>query len=505
MRNFKIFSKTIIALGFAALMALPSQADVVAVQAGQYSDSYVSVPVSKSSVLRTETSFATIVVSRPEIADVFPMTDHTFYLQGKSVGATNVLLYNKDRRLVDIVEVRVGHDISSLQRDLELVLPDENIKAHAAAFGVYLSGTASDAPAAMRAAELAERYAPDAVTSGIAIAGKQQVLLEVRFVEASRVAIKEMGLGSLLQNLGNFSFSTSTSLVGGLTPHTAGAVNTNIGGTNIDLFLNALEEKGVVRTLAQPNLISLSGDTASFLAGGEFPFPVANRDDNISIEFRQFGIGLAFTPTVLSGGIINLKVIPEVSQLDQRNAIRIKGVEIPSLTVRRADTTVELRDGQSFAIAGLYQSSYTNMARQTPWIGDIPVLGALFRSSRFQRNETELVILVTPHLVSPVDDIEELQTPLAQSREPSEADLFLQGKTRRPAPIAPPTPVPSVARGASAANTASEPITDAVVSAMAAAAIPLPQAPEAETPTPKKLASTRAFPRIIASTEELFK
>jgi pilus assembly protein CpaC len=449
------------ALALCLFSNAPALAQVKAIEAGDYSDSYVSVPMAKSSVLRTKAAFATIVVSRPEIADVFPMTDHTFYLQGKSIGATNVLLYNKNRRLVDIVEVRVGHDIASLQRDLTLVLPNEKIKADAAAFGIYLSGTATSAPVALRAMELAERYAPDAVTNGIAISGKQQVLLEVRFIEASRIAIKEMGLGSLLQKAGKFSFSTSASLVGGLASNTSGAVNTSIGGTNVDLFLNALEEKGIIRTLAQPNLIALSGDTASFLAGGEFPFPVANRNDNISIEFRQFGIGLAFTPTVLSGGVINLKVIPEVSQLDQRNAIRIKGVEIPSLTVRRANTTVELRDGQSFAIAGMYQSAYTNMAQQTPWLADIPVLGALFRSTRFQRNETELVILITPHLVLPVDDINDLKTPFSNIEEPSEEELFLRGKT--------------FSKGKADAN---------------------PQSPS-KTPISK-----RAFPRVLARNEE---
>ncbi len=445
MNNISQFAAMVI--GVFSLWVSPSLAQVHAIEAGNYNDSYISVPVSKSTVLRTKTSFATMVVSRPKIADVSPMTDHTFYLQGKSIGATNVLLYDKKRRLVDIVEVRVGHDIASLQRDLELVLPGEKIKAYAAAFGVYLSGTASSAPVAERAAELAERYAPKAVTNGISISGKQQVLLEVRFIEASRSAIKEMGLGSLIQKVGKFSFSTSATLVGGMAANTNGSVNTSIGSTNVDMYLNALEEKGIIRTLAQPNLIALSGDTASFLAGGEFPFPVANRNDNISIEFRQFGIGLAFTPTVLGDGVINLKVIPEVSQLDQRNSIRIKGVEIPSLTVRRADTTVELRDGQSFAIAGMYQSAYTNMARQTPWLGDVPVLGALFRSTRFQKNETELVILITPHLVLPVDDINELKTPLSNTPEPGEGELFLQGKTRgHHAPSPDPHSTPSAKR-----------------------------------------------------------
>lgn len=470
MRVLSIIQVMAVVLVMTALNAGASRADVKAIRTGDYSQSYVALAVSKSSVLSTRTGFATIVVSRPEIADVVPMTDHSFYLQGKEVGATNLLLYDKARRLVDIVEVRVSQDIASLKRDLELVLPDEEISAHAAAFGIYLSGTASSAPVAERARELAERYAPNAVTNGIAIAGKQQVLLEVRFVEASRTAVKELGLGSLLEKVGKFSFSTSANLVGGLAGKSTGAFHTSIGATSIDGFLNALEQKGVVRTLAQPNLIALSGDTASFLAGGEFPFPVANRNDNITIEFRQFGIGLAFTPTVLAGGVINLKVVPEVSQLDQRNAVRIKGVEIPSLTVRRANTTVELRDGQSFAIAGLYQNDYANMAQQTPWIGNVPVLGALFRSTRFQRNETELVILVTPHLVSPVDDVKDLHTPLASETEPGEADLFLNGHVRgQKAPDA-------------------------------------PQSPKAMPPTkamaPKQAGIPAAFPRILARNEE---
>jgi len=189
-----------------------------------------------------------------------------------------------------------------------------------------------------------------------------------------------------------------------------------------------LEENGVIRTLAEPNLISMSGETASFLAGGEFPIPISGQNGEVTISYRQFGVGLAFTPTVLDDGLINLKVKPEVSQLDPTNSVRVGGVEVPGLTIRRADTTVELRNSQSFAIAGLLQNTETDRKAQVPWLGDIPVLGTLFRSSRFKNNETELVIIVTPKLVQPVSDINQLSTPLDHQYSPGDAGFFLNGQ-----------------------------------------------------------------------------
>jgi pilus assembly protein CpaC len=205
-----------------------------------------------------------------------------------------------------------------------------------------------------------------------------------------------------------------------------------IGPTAIDVQIDALEEKGVIRTLAEPNLVSMSGESASFLAGGEFPIPVNGQGDAITITYRQFGVGLAFTPTVLDDGIINLKVSPEVSQLDPTNSVNVGGVQVPSLRIRRADTTVELRNDQSFAIAGLLQNTQTDNSVQVPWLGDIPVIGTLFRSTRFRNNETELVIIVTPRLVQPVSDISQLRTPLDGLTTPSEMDLFLNGKLEGP-------------------------------------------------------------------------
>src|SRR5262249_28453619 len=247
------------------------------------------------------------------------------------------------------------------------------------------------------------------------------VQLEVRFVEASRDAQRDLGVG--LDVVGNRVHATTgiTGVSGGAP--LLGLVSNNVPfglgiarlldkGTSVDVIIQALEKRGVARLLAEPNLVALSGDTASFLAGGEFPFPVQGALNTTTVEFKKFGVGLAFTPTVLGDGLINLKIAPEVSQLDPSNTVSAGMINVPGLTVRRAETTTELRDGQSFAIAGLLQSNSTKNDSQLPWIGEVPVLGALFRSAAYQRKETDLVIIVTPRLVKPARPGEKLATPL---------------------------------------------------------------------------------------------
>jgi pilus assembly protein CpaC len=200
------------------------------------------------------------------------------------------------------------------------------------------------------------------------------------------------------------------------------------GGLNIDVIVNALEEKGLARALAEPNLVALSGDTASFLAGGEYPVPVPGLLGSVTIDYKRYGVGLAFTPTVLSDGLINLKIEPEVSQLDVSNPVQVAGISVPPLIVRRASTTVELRDGQSFVIGGLLQSKGQSQLQQLPWIGDVPVLGALFRSAQYQKNETDLIIIVTPRIVRPARPDDPLKTPLDNTLPPNDVDVFLMGK-----------------------------------------------------------------------------
>ena len=390
-------------------------------------------------VMRTDAPFAQVRVANAEIADVVVLTDRSFQVLGKAGGKTNVMLYDRDNQLVDIVDVTVGFDVASLKKTLFETFPKEAVEVRPLAGGIYLSGDVSSAAIADRAVSIAEAYAPSRVTSGLAVRDSHQVMLEVRFVEASRDSIKQLGINLLSQNGGILS-NTSEILqtnpgdfaIGGSTGFinsTASAIlGGGIGAASLDIRIDALEEKGIIRTLAEPNLVSMSGETASFLAGGEFPIPVSGGLGEISIEYRKFGVGLAFTPTVLDNGVINLKVAPEVSQLDIQNSVEIGGVSVPGLRVRRANTTVELRNSQSFAIAGLLQNESANTRENVPWLGKLPVIGSLFSSTRYQSSETELVIIVTPHLARPVSDRNQLSTPLDNAELPSEAGAFLNGQ-----------------------------------------------------------------------------
>ncbi len=386
-----------------------------------------SVKIDDMIVMRTEKSFKEVRVANADIADVVVLTDRSFHVMGKSGGKTNVMLYDAQKQLVDIIDVTVGYDLAELKKSLFETMPNERVEVRPMGGGIYISGEVSSVEASVHAEKIAQAYAPGRVTNALSVNDSHQVMLEVRFVEASRDAIKELGIGLLTQRSGDFGFQSGTGLISGKIPSLAGTLLGGSGNISLDTNIQALEEQGVIRTLAEPNLVSMSGDTASFLAGGEFPIPVAADEGQIAIEFRQFGVGLSFTPTVLDDSIINLEVKPEVSQIDNTNSIRLSGVEIPSLRVRRADTTVELRNGQSFAIAGLLQNDSSTSKVQVPWLGDVPILGSLFRSSRYKKFETELVIIVTPRLVQPATDISKLATPLDGRKSPSELDLFLNG------------------------------------------------------------------------------
>jgi pilus assembly protein CpaC len=201
------------------------------------------------------------------------------------------------------------------------------------------------------------------------------------------------------------------------------------GGTTVDVLINALEKRGLARSLAEPNLVALSGDTASFLAGGEYPIPVAGSFQQVTVEYKRYGIGLAFTPTVLKDGLINMRIEPEVSQFDPNNTVSLgNGLSVPALIVRRANTTVELRDGQSFVIGGLLQNLSKSNQEQVPWLGDVPVLGQLFASRSYQKNETDLAIIVTPRIVAPARPGDPVKTPLDNTIPGNDADFFLMGK-----------------------------------------------------------------------------
>ena len=431
-------------LTFLPALLLASACLTVPAQAKSWVDmdtqkSRVSASVTKNDmvVMRTDSAFKEVRVGNPDVADVVVLSDKSFQLMGKAGGKTNVMLYDMNRQLVDIVDVTVGFDLAGLKKSLFETFPSERVEVRPMADGLYISGDVTTEAVAKRAEKIAQAYAPDRVTNGLVVRDSHQVMLEVRFVEASRDAVKQLGINVLSSrssgtgiNPGDFSLASTSPIDGSVVN---GLLAGGIGGASLDIRLQALEDKGIIRTLAEPNLVSMSGETASFLAGGEYPIPVPSPLGDVAIEYRKFGVGLAFTPTVLDDGVINLKVAPEVSQLDQSIAVKIGGIEVPGLRVRRAKTTIELRNSQSFAIAGLLQNESQNRRSQVPWLGDIPILGSLFSSTRYQTAETELVIIVTPHLAQPVSDMSKLATPLDDLANPSDFEAFvgsqLEGST----------------------------------------------------------------------------
>jgi pilus assembly protein CpaC len=428
----------------------PSWADAAAnVQAGQ-----LEVPLNKSEMLTVDRAFGRVMVGNDEIADIMPITTRSIYVLGRKLGTTSLTIYDQSNRVMAVVDVAVGPDVVSLRRQMAQLLPTEKIGAHISNEAIVLTGIASNAPAIDRAVQLARTYAGEKVVNMVSVGASQQVMLEVRFSEVRRDTAKRIGIGAFLNSAsGRFDgvFGNGAQLVPdadtGVGVMRRSAVTDTfgifrqlftVGGVSIEGTLDALENKGLVKTLARPTLIALSGETASFLAGGEFPIPVVQSsggtgtgnggNQGITIEFKPFGVSLAFTPTVLADGIISLAVEPEVSSLDSSASVQINGLSIPGLRTRRASTVLELRDGEAFAIAGLLQQDYGTTVRQLPILGSLPIIGTLFRSSGFQKGETELVIVVIPRLVQPTRP-ENVSLPTDRVRNASEGDLFLMGRT----------------------------------------------------------------------------
>lgn len=423
----------------------PAQAQKVVQLSGSKRTVGVTVAIGKTEDVRTDASFVDLQVGDPEVADVNPLTDRSLSILGKKSGTTRVSAYAEGKRLVGVFDVEVTYDVSVLATTLARRFPYAKLKVTTVNGRIMMSGTSPDAVTLDRAMTLAKQFGPDVINS-VQVLAPQQVMLEVRFIEANRQAGRELGVqwnsfssnGRFLANIGdrktadNLPVSAASTVAAGVLSGTApfGFLVGKLlaGGVSIDVAVNALEQKGMARTLAEPNLVALSGDTASFLAGGEFPVPVPGSLGQVTIDYKRYGVGLAFTPTVLSEGQINIKIEPEVSQLDTSHPVQVAGISVPPLIVRRASTTVELRDGQSFVIGGLLQSTGQSSAEQLPWLADVPVLGALFASRAYQKSETDLAIIVTPRLVRPTRPGDTVKTPLDGSLPPNDADLFLMGK-----------------------------------------------------------------------------
>jgi pilus assembly protein CpaC len=440
----------------------------------------LDVPINKSQVLRTDRPYSKALVGNPDIADIIPISDSSVYVLGKKAGTTSLTLYDRSNRLLAVLDVVVGPDVITLKRQLSELMPGDDISARISNDSVVLEGTVSGAVQADRAVQLAETYAPGKVVNLLSLGSAQQVMLEVRFSEVKRSALKQIGVnwdilsdGGKLSGVSGGGSSLVPDATTGLGVLKHGAITDSFGiisrafrglGENFNVTLDALEKKGAITTLAEPTLVALSGETASFLAGGEFPVPTVQsgggaggNGNAITVEWKPFGVSLAFTPTVLSDGVINMIVQPEVSSIDPTASIVVNNLTIPGLQTRRAKTVVEIRDGESFALAGLIRKDFQDTIRQVPFLGSLPIIGALFRSTGFQHEETELVIIVTPRLVRPVR-AGALKVPTDRVGPPHEADLLLNGRTDTGVPpaatpfVTTAPPPPPISPGGTAQN-----------------------------------------------------
>lgn len=409
----------------------------------------LDVPMNKSEIVRTDVPIAKAMIGNDDIADVLPVSTNSVYVLGKKAGTTSLTLYDPGGKVISVMDIAVGPDVEALRGQLQKYVPGEPIEARISNDSIVLSGLVNDPGAVGRAMQIARTYAGDKVVNLMSVGSSQQVMLEVRFAEVTRSAGFNVGMNFNAQSRsfqGATGAGTGTDGSGGLGSATGTAISGafgvftktwGIGGTNFSAQLNALESKGLAHTLAQPTLIAISGERASFLAGGEFPVPVpqstsvggsSGSSPAITIQFKPFGVSLGFTPTVLGDRTISLIVEPEVSSIDPNASITLGNIAIPGIKTRRAATTLELRDGESFAIAGLLEQDFKTTIQQLPLLGSLPILGSLFRSTDYQKGTTELLIVVTPHLISPIKP-GQVRLPTDDTGTPTAIGAILTGKT----------------------------------------------------------------------------
>ena len=395
-------------------------------------------------LVRLSAPMTDVFVANDGIADVQVRSSTQLYVFGKSNGETTVYATTKGGRVVYAANVRVGSNTGSLDEMMRLAMPDAAIQVTPMNNLVLLTGTVASPGDAEEAQRLVQAYVGGTtqVVSRLRSATPLQVNLRVKIAEVNRNLVKQIGL-NLLSSDSTSGFQFGIAQGTGIEPPdaatgtpakiiipTSGSVLSGAAKLfGVDLLgaLQLSEADGLVTTLAEPNLTALSGETASFLAGGEFPVPISQSLGSVTIEYKQYGVGLAFTPFVLADGRISMRVRPEVSELSSEGSIRLNGFNVPALTTRRAETTVELGSGQSFMIAGLLRNTNTNSVDKAPFLGDLPIIGALFRSTNFRRAETELVIIVTPYLVRPASG--QLATPTQGYRAPTDAQRVFGNKT----------------------------------------------------------------------------
>ncbi|HWP40339.1 MAG TPA: type II and III secretion system protein family protein, partial [Tepidisphaeraceae bacterium] len=418
---------------------------------GTDANGQLKLTVNRTALITTKVPYKRVSVGQPEVADVNPIGPGNILVTAKKPGTTQVIIWD-DADRSQVVDVVVEFDLQALRDQIKLMFPESKIEVNVLNGAIALRGRVANLEAANQAVAIAQPYS-DRVLNFLEISGGQQVMLQVRFAEVSRSATSALGIngnyasgafygGSNIGQVNPSDRMLNNTTVGqsppfnGLTIDSPTPVNPSvtlygggqIGNFYLEYFINALRQNNLLRVLAEPNLITISGQEASFLAGGEFPIPVTQGGGQggvaITVEYREFGVKLKFVPVVLGDGRIKLKVAPEVSDLDFTTAVRLNGFVIPGVTTRKVETSIEMAEGQTFAIAGLLNNNITASKDVTPLLGDLPVVGALFRSVRYQRKETELVVLVTPRLVSPMNPDQVPLLPGEKWRDPGENDLF---------------------------------------------------------------------------------
>ncbi|EZP57364.1 type II and III secretion system protein family protein [Sphingomonas sp. RIT328] len=448
------------------------------------SSSIVQVNTGRGRLVTLSRPMSDVFVADDSVADVQVRSPTQLYIFGKKTGETTISATTKGGAVVYATTVRVGNNLDSIAAMLQLAMPEAHLTATPMNGLVLLTGTVAGPGDAAEAERLVQAYVGDStkVLSRLRTATPLQVNLQVRIAEVSRTFIKNVGVNlQSRDSSGGFQFGVAqgrgagTQFVPGGPLSTgftqpaysgisqaANAATFGLAGKLLGVDLLAAvdlgETLGQVTTLANPNLTALSGETATFLAGGEIPIPLSGGLGTVTVEYKQYGVSLAYTPTVLSDGRISLRVRPEVSQIDNASAVTVSGTRVPGITTRRAETTLELGSGQSMMIGGLLSNTHGNNIDKTPFLGDLPIIGSLFRSTNFQRNETELVIIITPYLVKPINNPAQVALPHDGYRAPGDAERILLGEVggggsgQRPVPVMVPggQPVPPTLGAAAA-------------------------------------------------------
>jgi len=400
----------------------------------EVSNPRIEIEVGKSRIINSPKQIRRASMADPKFADALVLSPTQIYLVGKQVGETNLTLWDQDEQVLKMFELRVVTGLTWLKEQIYELLGEKDIKISANQDYIALSGTVTSATNLTHALVLAEAFAPKKVLNLLQVGGNHQVMIEVRIAEMDRSLARRLGFNFSVINGNDFGISqigglTSTEFDATSVASTIGsAVNAlfqiQSGSLVFTAFIDALKTQGLVKILAEPNLVTMSGQEATFLAGGEVPILVAQALGANSIEFKQFGVAVTFKPTVLSPDKISMQVTPEFSEVDDSRGT-VAGV--PGFLTRRVSTVIELADGQSFAIGGLIQDSVRESLSKYPFLGDLPVLGALFRSSQFEKNETELIIIVTPHLVKPLD-VDKHSLPTDDFVEPDDFTFYILGE-----------------------------------------------------------------------------